>query len=76
MNEEKLPIEEVLNRVVSDLNDINVPVGLLGQIGVPIHGCITNLTECIRAINEFKKPKDNEVIDLGEIDLSDVEEEK
>lgn len=54
-----MSIREVLELVINDLNGINVPVGLMEQIGLPINQSIGNLKACVEAINrDDKKPQE------------------
>ena len=54
-----MTIKEVLELVIDDLSKINVPVGLMEQIGLPINHSIGNLKACIEAINmDEKKPQE------------------
>lgn len=54
-----MTIKEVLELVIDDLRKINVPVGLMEQIGLPINQSIGNLKACIEAINrDEKKPQE------------------
>ena len=54
-----MSIREVLELVINDLNGINVPVGLMEQIGLPINQSIGNLKACVEAINrDEKKPQE------------------
>ena len=47
MEEKKYTIQEVLEITIRNLGSIQVPVGLMQTIGVPITQCIGNLRECV-----------------------------
>lgn len=54
-----MTIKEVLELVIDDLSKINVPVGLMEQIGLPINQSIGNLKACVEAISrDEKKPQE------------------
>lgn len=53
-NEENriITVTEALEITINLLNGISIPVALMEQIGVPISQAVSNLGECIRALNE------------------------
>ena len=77
METKQMTVLEVLEITVRDLGGINIPVGMIQQVGMPIGQAIGNLNECIRALREAEQAEQQEaqgdelpdnVIDLGEID--------
>lgn len=82
-NKKQVSPMEGLDIAMKQLNSINVPVGLTEQISIPLARAVNLIGQCVpfltvKPMEEEKEPEpeDDEAIDLGEIDLSDVEEEK
>lgn len=50
-----MSIREAIEIVINQLNGINVPVGLLQQIGFPINQAVDNLRACVEAIDRDTK---------------------
>lgn len=70
-----MTLEEVLKETIRILNDICVPVGLTMQITVPVSNAISNLNECIKAIETGKEEtqenqQEKESIDVDVLDLN------
>jgi len=61
--EEKVTVYDVLQATVEILSDINIPAGLIDQIGIPVSRGISNLKECIRAIEEDEANHQNAEVD-------------
>lgn len=60
--EEKLSLKQALIMTRESLAEINVPIALVGQIGMPVSRAIANLDACIDAIGrqEAEGPKAEE----------------
>jgi hypothetical protein len=56
--ENKLTVKDVLEIVVKRLSNINVPVSLINQIGIPVGQSISEITECLRAISNAEEKKE------------------
>lgn len=54
--EEKMTVEQLLGVTVNLLNGINIPAGLIEQIGIPVSRAINYLQLCIDAMR--KKPEE------------------
>lgn len=61
--EEKMTVQEALERVVRRLNNINVPVGLLKTIGVDIAMAVDDLNTIRQAIQDQNKEEEHVVQD-------------
>ena len=61
--EEKVTVYDVLQATVEILGDINIPAWLIDQIGIPVSRGISNLKECIRAIEEDEANHRNAEVD-------------
>lgn len=61
--EEKMTVQEALERVVHRLNNINVPVGLLKTIGVDIAMAVDDLNTIRQAIQDQNKEEEHVVQD-------------
>jgi len=76
-NEKKeMTVEEILKVTISNLSSIQVPVGLIQQIAVPIDGNIRNLVMCLQKLEkkDSNEPSDEE-LKLGDLHLVDKENE-
>lgn len=71
MEEKKYTPEEIVSITINNLSSISVPAGLTEQIAIPIAQNINNL----RKVMELLTKPQEEVFDLGEINL-DEEEKK
>lgn len=49
-----MTVEQVIKETQELLRNINIPVGLIEQIGFPINGAINNLQLCLDAFEEQK----------------------
>ena len=56
--EERMTIDQVLEVTIGILEDIDVPMKKLNEIGVPIQRAIGNLQLCIQAVQDSRKPKE------------------
>ena len=65
---ETMTVKEALQVTVNLLGNISVPRNLNAQIGVPIDQAISNIQQCIGAIerNERKEDEDERVDPAGE----------
>ena len=61
--EEKMTVQEALERVVHRLNNINVPVGFLKTIGVDIAMAVDDLNTIRQAIQDQNKEEEHVVQD-------------
>ena len=52
MDSKNLTVQEVLEITIKLLNDIQVPVGLMGSIGQGIAYAVSNLEKCVGAMKE------------------------
>ena len=55
-----MTVEQVIKKTQELLRNINIPVGLIEQIGFPINGAINNLQLCLDAFEEQKKGQKQE----------------
>ena len=55
---ETMTVKEALEATVRILNGIEVPVGYMQKIGIPIANAAGNIIECIRAMDEADKKKE------------------
>lgn len=46
-----MTIRDVIQAVINDLGRINVPVGFIEMIGMPVRQAMDNLNACIEAID-------------------------
>lgn len=75
--QKEMTVEEILKVTINNLSAIQVPVGLIQQIAVPIDGNIRNLVLCLQKLeqkNEPNEPTDDE-LRLGDIHLVGEENE-
>ena len=61
-----MTVEQVIKETQVLLRNINIPVGLIEQIGFPINGAINNLQLCLDAFEEQKKGQEQEQTELAE----------
>lgn len=55
MEENKIPIEDVLSNAVNTLSNLKIPIALVEAIGVPIATVAHNIHECVVALNNAKE---------------------
>lgn len=65
---EKLTIEDVLRIVIDNLSRIEIPVSLAEKVGVEIARNVENLRQCVIAIGQSRKEKQEEEEDGREAD--------
>lgn len=69
--ENQTTVKDVLTDVVSTLNEINVPMSKLNEIGLPIARAIQGINICLDAFNrqeaQQQKPE-IEIVEVGETD--------
>ena len=58
-----MTVKEVLEITINILNQVNVPVGLIQQIGEPIANAIGNLTACVEGMEKAEGAKDGNEAD-------------
>ena len=56
--EEKITAREALQATVEILSDINIPVLLIEQVGIPIAQAIQNLRAIINATDDPEEPEE------------------
>lgn len=52
MENQKLSVKEVIEITMRNLMDIRIPAGFVQEIGIPISQQISNLQECLNAIEQ------------------------
>ena len=52
-----MTVQQMLEKTVAELNEINVPMAQLESIGIPLARGIMNIRMCINAINEAEQAK-------------------
>ena len=55
MEEKKMTIEEVLELTVRQLQAVNIPIGLIEQVGAPISIAVQNLNACLESIRKSEE---------------------
>ena len=55
MENKQYNVKDVLGVVITTLNNIQIPAGLVRQIGVPISDSVENLRACLKAMQENNK---------------------
>ncbi len=59
-----MTVKEVLQISISELENIKIPVGLIGEIGTVLARTAANLRECVRAIEENEPKSEEEGADV------------
>ena len=71
--EEKLSLKQALIMTRNTLAELNVPVAMVEQIGLPVSRAVANLNACIEAIvRQEEQEFDIEVPEEKEADLEDA----
>ena len=60
-----MTVKEALEKTIELLNSINVPVGLIESVAVPIRNATYNLLACIEAIEEKEGGEEDGNADIG-----------
>ena len=54
----KYTVEQVIEITMNVLKGIRPPIEFFDEIAVPIHQCVSNLEECLKAMEKARNEKD------------------
>lgn len=63
---------ELLDQAIQTLNNVNVPVGLLESIGIPVHKSLSNMISFRKILLENSQSQEEPVEAVPEIPESDM----
>lgn len=59
-----MTVKEVIQISITDLENLKIPVGMIGEIGAALARTAANLRECVRAIEENEQKQSEEADDV------------